>query len=89
MPTARSGPRRRREPRGPAAGLARALRERRLALHLTQQAVADLADVGRSTVLELESGRGGTSLGSATAVAEVLGLGLTVTPRTPGEGHAG
>jgi len=78
MNGSRSGPRRRRDPTGPTAGLARALRERRLALHLTQQEVADLADLGRSTVLDLESGRGSTSLESAAAVADVLGLRLTV-----------
>ncbi|HQR80335.1 MAG TPA: helix-turn-helix transcriptional regulator [Actinomycetota bacterium] len=81
------GPRQRREPNGPTAGLARDLRKRRMALHLTQQEVADLADLARSTVLDLESGRGGTSLESAAAVAEVLGLQLTVAPRTPLTGH--
>lgn len=87
MQGTRTGPRRRSSPSGPADELARDLRDRRLALHLTQQAVADLADVGRSTVLGLESGRGGTSLGAALAVADVLGMKLALVPRTPGAGN--
>ncbi len=77
----RGGPRRRREPAGPAAALALALRERRHHLNLTQQDVADLANLARSTVLDLESGHGGTSLESAVRVAEVLGLRLALEPR--------
>lgn len=88
MVTTKTGPRRRRAPIGPAAELAREFRERRMALRLTQQSIADLADVGRSTVLDLESGRGTTSLAAAVAVAEVLGMSLTLTPRSPGTDHA-
>lgn len=84
MNRVRTGPRRRRDPAGPTSALAMELRQRRLALGLTQQAVADLADLGRGTVLELESGRGRTSLAAAAAVAEVLGMTLSLAPLAPG-----
>lgn len=83
----RRAPRRRKPVGGArAADLAETFRSRRLALGLTQQTVADLAGLHRSTVVELESGRGATTVTAAVKVAEVLGVRLTLGPRTENAG---
>jgi y4mF family transcriptional regulator len=50
--------------------------ERRIALRLTQQTLADLAGVSRSTVQALERGSGSIKFGSVVDIAEVLGMSL-------------
>ena len=56
------------------ARIAQVFADRRIALRLTQQALADLAGVSRYSVQSLEQGSGSTKLGSVFALADVLGL---------------
>lgn len=56
------------------AGIAQRIAERRVTLHLTQQALAELAGVSRYSVQSLERGDDSIRLGSALQIAEVLGL---------------
>jgi transcriptional regulator with XRE-family HTH domain len=58
------------------ARIGEAFARRRIELRLTQQAVADLAGVSRSSVQSLEYGTGSTKLASVVEIAEVLGLAL-------------
>ncbi len=50
--------------------------DRRVELRLTQQTVADLAGVSRSSVQALEYGTGSVKLASVVEIADVLGLRL-------------
>jgi len=71
----------RRSDRAPVvSGLAAAARGRRLQLGLTQQQLANLADVSRSSVQSLEAGQTGVTLDVAQAVFRALGLALVATP---------
>jgi transcriptional regulator with XRE-family HTH domain len=65
------------------AGVARAVSERRLALGLDQQEVADLAGCSRQFVSALERGDEGVTVGKVLDVCEVLGLGLRVDGGSP------
>lgn len=56
------------------SGIARTFAARRIALHLTQQALADLAGVSRYSVQSLERGDESIRLGSVLQIAEALGL---------------
>lgn len=56
--------------------------ERRIALRLTQQTLADLAGVSRSSVQSLERGSGSISFGSVVEIADVLGLRIDVSTAT-------
>ncbi len=49
---------------------------RRVALRLTQQMLADLAGVSRSSVQALEYGTGSVKLASVVEIADVLGIRL-------------
>lgn len=84
MPT----PRRRETDRAAAApSVAQEIYERRLALGLTQQEVADLAGLARSSLQALESGRSSSRLGSLLAVADVLGCTVALVPRSAARGE--
>ncbi len=48
-------------------------------MRLTQQAVADLAGVSRSSVQSLERGSGSIKFGSVLEIADVLGLHFVVS----------
>lgn len=61
------------------ARIGRALAERRIALRLTQQTVADLAGVSRSSVQALERGSGSIKFGSVVEIADILGLRIDVS----------
>ncbi|WP_166908430.1 helix-turn-helix transcriptional regulator [Mycobacterium sp. DL440] len=61
------------------ARIGRLFAERRLALRLTQQAVADLAGVSRSSVQSIERGSGSIKFGSLLEIADVLGLRIEVS----------
>ncbi|MCV7066949.1 helix-turn-helix domain-containing protein [Mycolicibacterium farcinogenes] len=61
------------------ARIGRLFAERRITLRLTQQAVADLAGVSRSSVQSLERGSGSIKFGSVLEIADVLGLNLVVS----------
>lgn len=77
-----AGPRRTRPTANAAkpeiARIGRLFAERRIALRLTQQTLADLAGVSRSSVQALERGAGSIKLGSVVEVAEALGMHLAV-----------
>jgi transcriptional regulator with XRE-family HTH domain len=61
------------------ARIGEAFAERRIALRVTQQTVADLAGVSRSTVQALERGSGSIKFGSVVEIAEVLGMRVEVS----------
>ncbi len=77
------GPRRRRgaERDGAMPEIARigaTFAERRIALRLTQQMLADLSGVSRSSIQALERGSGSIKFGSVIEIADVLGLRIDV-----------
>lgn len=80
------GPRRRRVQREESmpeiARIGDVFAERRIALRLTQQTVADLAGVSRSSVQSLERGSGSIKFGSVIEIADVLGLHIDVSAAT-------
>ncbi|MFZ0831645.1 MAG: helix-turn-helix domain-containing protein [Mycobacterium sp.] len=60
------------------ARIGRAFAERRIKLRLTQQTLADLAGVSRSSVQSLERGSGSVKFGSVVEIAGVLGMRIDV-----------
>ncbi|MCV7091096.1 helix-turn-helix transcriptional regulator [Mycobacterium interjectum] len=65
------------------ARIGRAFAERRIALRLTQQTLADLAGVSRSSVQALERGSGSVKFGYVVEMANILGLRIDMS--TAGE----
>ncbi|MGV0633325.1 helix-turn-helix domain-containing protein [Mycolicibacillus trivialis] len=63
------------------AGLAERIAARRIDLQLTQQSLAELAGVSRSSVQAVEYGAGSVKLELVAAIADVLGLDLELSPR--------
>jgi transcriptional regulator with XRE-family HTH domain len=61
------------------ARIGRVVAERRVALRLTQQTVADLAGVSRSSVQSLERGSGSVKFGSVVEIVDVLGMHIEVS----------
>lgn len=61
------------------ARIGRVIADRRIALRLTQQTLADLAGVSRSSVQSLERGSGSIKLGSVVEIAGVLGVRLDLS----------
>ncbi|MEN4475189.1 helix-turn-helix domain-containing protein [Mycolicibacterium cosmeticum] len=64
------------------ARIGAAFAERRIALQLTQQTLADLAGVSRSSIQSLERGSGSVSFGAVVDIAEVLGLRIDMSAAT-------
>jgi len=64
-----------------AADLGAQLRERRRALGMTQEEVAELADTTQRFVSTLETGKSTVRLDKVIDVADVLGLVLHLAPR--------
>lgn len=62
-------------------GIAENVSSRRIQLGLTQQTVADLAGVSRSTVQTLGYGRSSISLAAFLAVLDTLGLRADLTTK--------
>ncbi|WP_225732006.1 MULTISPECIES: helix-turn-helix domain-containing protein [unclassified Nocardia] len=80
-----SRPKPRRRPRteiGPLPTFGAAIAERRHALGLTQLDVADLADVGLSSVRTLEAGQASLTLAITLRILDALGLALVSMPHT-------
>ena len=50
------------------------MKERRKKLGITQQDLAQMAEVGISTIKQIESGKGNPSLGTVEKIMEVLGM---------------
>lgn len=65
---------------GPLSEFGTYVVERRIALGLTQQDVADLADVGLSSVRTLEGGRSSPTLTVTLRILDALGLTLVALP---------
>jgi transcriptional regulator with XRE-family HTH domain len=61
------------------ARIGQAFAERRIELRLTQQTLADLAGVSRSSVQSLERGSGSIKFGSVVEIADILGLHIDVS----------
>jgi transcriptional regulator with XRE-family HTH domain len=59
--------------------IGRQVAARRIQLHLTQQMLADLAGVSRSSLQALEYGSGSVKLASVVEITEALGLHLELT----------
>ena len=59
-------------------GLATQLRQARIAKHMTQQAVAELAGTQRSNISRMESGKYNPSLDFMVKVAEAMDLVLNI-----------
>jgi len=64
-----------------AVGLGEAVRERRRQLGLTQEELADLAQVSLRSVSQLESGVSSMTFGKLLAILSVLGLSLSLEVR--------
>ena len=83
----RSGPRERvRRTDGPLTAFGTSLAQRRRALGLTQLDLADLADVGVSSVRTLEAGHTSPTLAITLRVLDALGL--TLVSLTPTDARA-
>lgn len=67
-----------------AHDVAGAVAERRRALGLRQEDLADLADVSHRFVQALEAGKPTVRLDKVVAVLDALGLELSVVPRSRG-----
>ncbi|WP_084494962.1 helix-turn-helix domain-containing protein [Nocardia shimofusensis] len=65
---------------GPLSEFGTYVVERRLTLGLTQQDVADLADVGLSSVRTLEGGKSSPTLTVTLRILDALGLTLVALP---------
>ncbi|MFF3225548.1 helix-turn-helix domain-containing protein [Nocardia suismassiliense] len=79
----RPKPRRRsRDEPGPLASFGPFVADRRRTLGLTQIDVADLADVGISSVQKLEAGQTSPSLTIVLRILDALGLTLVCMPHT-------
>lgn len=50
------------------------MKERRKKLGITQQDLAEMSEVGISTIKQIESGKGNPSLGTVEKIMEVLGM---------------
>ena len=80
------GPRRRKARRDESvpeiARIGDTFAERRITLRLTQQTLADLAGVSRSSIQSLERGSGSIKFGSVIEIADILGLHIDVGAAT-------
>jgi DNA-binding XRE family transcriptional regulator len=78
-----AGPRRRppKNDARPAAGIINELIERRHALQLTQEYVADFAGISRAALHAMETGMSSPRLNTVLAVADALGCALVVTTK--------
>lgn len=54
------------------------IKNRRVELRLTQQNLADLAEVGINTVVAIERGTGNPSLGTLQKICDVIGYRITL-----------
>ncbi|WP_063813790.1 helix-turn-helix domain-containing protein [Nocardia anaemiae] len=80
--TRRKPRRRSRDETGPLASFAAFIAERRRTLGLTQLDLADLADVGISSVRTLETGQTSPTLAITLRILDALGLTLVSMPHT-------
>jgi len=57
------------------------LRERRMALAITQRQLAEMCDLAPNTIIQLERGTGNARLNTLLSVLDVLGLSLDLMPK--------
>lgn len=69
-----------------AATLGRLVRLRRQTLGLTQQALAEVAELSVHALSDLESGKANPTLAVMSRVADALGMELRLEVRRPGDG---
>lgn len=62
--------------------LVKTIKDRREALQVTQETVAELSGVGLRTLKQFESGKGNPTLLTLQKIADVLGLELTLTVKS-------
>jgi transcriptional regulator with XRE-family HTH domain len=63
--------------------LIKVLKERREALKVTQEHLAELSGVGLRTLKAIETGNGNPTIDTLTKLAEVLGMELKLEVRKP------
>lgn len=63
--------------------IAEQLRQRRLALHISQQELAAVTGIGIATLNRIESGKHIPGLRTLLPLADALGLSLTLLPKQP------
>ena len=63
--------------------LIKVLKDRREALKVTQEHLAELSGVGLRTLKSIESGKGNPTIETLIKIAEVLGLDLKLEVRKP------
>lgn len=59
------------------------LKQRRVALAVTQEQVSSLSGVGLRTIKEIESGKGNPTFSTLSKIADVLGMEIKLEVRTP------
>ncbi len=67
-----------------AADLGEAARVQRKRLSLVQLDIAGMANTGNRFIVELEQGKPTVRLDKVLAILDLLGLEMTVRPKTPG-----
>ena len=58
--------------------IGRLVQQRRETMRITQQQLAEMADVGINTLYKIETGQANPTLGSLQKVTDVLGLEITL-----------
>lgn len=62
--------------------LIKTIKERRQALHVTQEGLAELSGVGLRTLKQFESGKGNPTLSTLHKIADVLGMDVCLKIKT-------
>lgn len=62
--------------------LGQILKERRKSSGITQRDLAELCDVAMHTISDLESGKGNPTLAVLDRICQVLGLEISIQPRS-------
>ena len=65
------------------SSLLQRLKDRREKLGVTQEQLAELAEVALRTVKEIDAGKGNPTIGTLTKLADVLGMELKLEVRKP------
>jgi transcriptional regulator with XRE-family HTH domain len=60
-----------------------ALKERRIALAITQEQLAALSNIGLRTIKEIESGKGNPTFATLSKIADVLGMEIKLEVKKP------
>lgn len=63
--------------------LIKTIKNRREVLNVTQETLAELSGVGLRTLKQFESGKGNPTLQTIQKIADVLGMEISLTLKTP------